>query len=160
MRFLPLALVLAASCSKEDVTPPDIAANKQRIWETIKAYHEAGDKGDVETMATFLAPEITLFKGHEDFVRTKEEAVKELTERVKYFQGVAPEPGPEKKQSRATIIGRDVINITGDVAVVTYVASLGPSVRGAITAVLRRSQGKWLISHLHESWPPLVKPGK
>src|SRR2546427_12449307 len=96
MRFLPLALVLAASCSKEDVMPPDIAANKQRIWETIKAYHEAGDKGDVETMATYFAPEITLFKGQEDFVRTKDEAVKELTERVNDYQG----------QSRAAILWR------------------------------------------------------
>ena len=151
MRFLPLVLVLAASCSKEDVTPPDIAANKQMIWETIKAYHEAGDKGEVQTMATYLAPEIALIKGPEDLVRTKEAAVRELTDRLK---NVPPE------QKRATIIGREVINITGDVAVVTYVASVGPSVRGAITAVLRRSQGKWLISHLHESWPPLVKPGK
>jgi ketosteroid isomerase-like protein len=147
MRFLPIALLLAASCSREDSPPPDIGANKQKIWDVIKAYHEAGDKGDVETMATFLAPEMTLFKGQEDFVRTKEEAVKEITERVKYFQG----------QSRNTLLGREVINITGDIGVVTYVASVGTQ-RAAITAVLRRSQGKWLLSHLHESWPALDKP--
>ena len=149
MRFLALALLLAASCTKEDAPPPDIGANKQKIWDVIKAYHEAGDKGDVETMASYLAPEITLFKGAEDFVRTKDEVVKELTERVKAFQG----------QSRNTLLGREVINITGDIGVVTYVASVGTQ-RAAITAVLRRSQGKWLLSHLHESWPAVEKPHK
>jgi ketosteroid isomerase-like protein len=142
MRSAALVLLLLASCSKEDTPPPDIGANKQKIWDTIKAYHEAGDKADVETMATYLAPEMTLFKGQEDFVRTRDEAVKEITERVKAFQG----------QSRNTLLGREVINITGDVGVVTYVASVGTQ-RAAITAVLRRSQGKWLLSHLHESWP-------
>jgi hypothetical protein len=90
---------------------------------------------------------MTLFKGQEDFVRTKDEAVREITERVKSFQG----------QSRNTLLGREVINITGDIGVVTYVASVGTQ-RAAITAVLRRSQGKWLLSHLHESWPPIEKP--
>jgi ketosteroid isomerase-like protein len=149
MRFLPLVLLLAASCSKDDSPPPDIGANKQKIWDVIKAYHEAGDKADVPTMMTYFAPEITLFKGAEDFVRNKDEAEKELTERVKYYQG----------QSRNTLLGREVINITGDIGVVTYVASVGTQ-RAAITAVLRRSQGKWLLSHLHESWPAIEKPHK
>jgi|ERR1043166_6719 len=148
MRFLPLALLLAASCNKEDVTPPNIAANKQQIWETIKAYHEAGDKPDVEIMATYFAPEITIFKGAEDFVRGKDDCVRELVKRTKQYEG----------QNRATILGREVINITGDVAVVTYVASVGTQ-RAAITAVLRRTpEKKWLLSHLHESWPPPSAP--
>lgn len=147
MRFLPLALLLAASCNKEDVTPPDIGASKQQIWETIKAFHEAGDKGDVEKMAMYLTPDIAIFKGAEDFARGKDDAARELTHRVKKFEG----------QSRATILGREVINITGDNAVVTYVASVGTD-RGAITAVLRRTpEKKWLLSHLHESWPPEPK---
>jgi ketosteroid isomerase-like protein len=142
MRFLTLALLLA-SCSKEDA-PPDVSASKHAIWETIKAYHDAGDKGNVADMAAFLAPEITLSDGLEDFIRGKDEAMKKITDRVKMYEG----------QRRATILGREVINITGDVAVVTYVASVGPSLRSGITAVLRRSQGKWLISHIHENWQP------
>jgi ketosteroid isomerase-like protein len=117
------------------------------IRETIKSYHEAGDKGDVEKMCTYLAPEVSMFKGQEDFVRTLEECRKELIERVKKFEG----------QSRATLLGREAISITGDVAVTTYVASVG-TLRAPITAVFRRSQGKWLIIHLHESWPAPAPP--
>jgi ketosteroid isomerase-like protein len=112
------------------------------IWDAIKAYHDAGDKGDVDTMAQYLAPEVSMFKGQEDFVRTREACLKELTERVKRFEG----------QARNTLLGREVISITGDVAVTTYVASVGTQ-RAPITAVFRRSEGRWLIIHLHESWP-------
>lgn len=135
-----VALLLGLGCSES--LPPDIQANKQLIWDVLKAYHAAGDKGDVDTMASFLAPEATIFKGTEDFARPKEEAVKELTDRVKYYEG----------QKRDTLLGREQINITGDVGVATYVASVGTQ-RAGITAVLRRTQNKWQISHLHESWP-------
>lgn len=137
-----LALLALAACGN-DGPPPDIQANKQAIWDVLKAYHTAGDKGDVDIMASHLAPEVAIFKGQEDFARPKEEAVRELTERVKTYQG----------QSRSTLLGREEIHITGDVGVATYVASVGTQ-RAGITAVLRRSQGKWMISHLHESWPP------
>lgn len=141
MRHAPaVALLALAACSES--LPPDIQANKQAIWDVLKAYHAAGDKGDVDTMAAHLAPEAAIFKGAEDFARPKEEAVKELTDRVKFFEG----------QKRDTLLGREQINITGDVGVATYVASVGTQ-RAGITAVLRRSQGKWQISHLHESWP-------
>jgi ketosteroid isomerase-like protein len=142
MRLWPGALLLFLSACGDDAPPPDIQASKQSIWDVMKAYHAAGDKGDVDTMASYFAPEATVFKGQEDFARPKEEAVKELTDRVKQFEG----------QKRDTLLGREVINITGDVAVVTYVASVGTQ-RTGITAVLRRTAGKWLISHVHESWP-------
>ena len=145
MRFLP-ALLLALCACGEAPLPPDIQASKQAIWDVVKAYHGAGDKGDVDVMAAHLAPEAAIFKGAEDFARPKEEAVKELTDRVKQYEG----------QKRDTLLGREQINITGDVGVVTYVASVGTQ-RTGITAVLRRTQGKWLISHLHESWPPPKK---
>jgi ketosteroid isomerase-like protein len=142
MRLLPaVALLSFAGCSG-DTPPPDIQANKQAIWDVVKAYHAAGDKADVDTMATFLAPEAAIFKGSEDFARPKDEAVKELTNRVKYYEN----------QARSTLLGREEINITGDVGVATYVASVGTQ-RAGITAVLRRTQGKWQISHIHESWP-------
>ncbi|HEX7896364.1 MAG TPA: nuclear transport factor 2 family protein [Planctomycetota bacterium] len=141
MRLSPAVALLALAACGESL-PPDIGANKNAIWEVLKAYHRAGDQGDVDIMASHLAPEATIFKGAEDFARPKEEAVKELTDRVKYFQG----------QSRSTLLGREEINITGDVGVATYVASVGTQ-RAGITAVLRRTQGKWQISHLHESWP-------
>ena len=141
MRLSPAVALLALAACSEGL-PPDIQANKQAIWDVLKAYHAAGDKGDVDTMAAYLAPEAAIFKGSEDFARPKEEAVKELTERVKTYEG----------QKRDTLLGREQINITGDVGVATYVASVLTQ-RAGITAVLRRSQGKWQISHLHESWP-------
>jgi len=134
--------LLTAGCGKDDTPPPDLAQSREMIRETIKSYHEAGDKGDVDTMVRLLAPEVSMFKGQEDFVRGLEECRRELIERVKKFEG----------QSRATLLGRETISITGDVAVTTYVASVG-TLRAPITAVFRRSQGKWLIIHLHESWP-------
>lgn len=143
MKFLALASLFAlASCSRKDEPPPDIQATKQTIWEVVKAYHAAGDKGDVPIMKSYLAPEIRMFKGLEDFAAGVEECTAELTERVKRFEG----------QHRNTLLGREFISITGDVAVVTYVANVG-QLRAPITAVFRKSQGKWLLSHLHESWP-------
>ena len=141
MRLSPAVALLALAACSEGL-PPDIQANKQAIWDVLKAYHKAGDKADVDTMASYLAPEATIFKGTEDFARPKDEAVKELTDRVNYY----------KDQTRSTLLGREEINITGDVGVATYVASVGNQ-RAGITAVLRRTQGKWQISHLHESWP-------
>ena len=108
----------------------------------IKKYHAAGDVGDVDTMKALLAPEISMFKGQEDFVRGIEACTAELTERVSGFKG----------QTRNTLLGRDEFNITGDLAVVTYVANVGAQ-RAAITAVFRRFEGRWRIAHLHESWP-------
>ena len=55
MRFLPAALLLLTACG-DPATPPDIAASKNAIWEVMKAYHGAGDKADVDTMASYLAP--------------------------------------------------------------------------------------------------------
>ena len=88
MRLSPAVALLALAACGESL-PPDIGANKNAIWEVLKAYHRAGDKGDVDTMASYLAPEATIFKGKEDFARPKDEAVKELTDRVKYFEGQA-----------------------------------------------------------------------
>ncbi len=147
MRALPLLLLLLASaCSKDDAVPPDIAQSRESIREVIKKYHAAGDVADVDTMKSLLAPEISMFKGQEDFVRGIEACTAELTERVKGFEG----------QKRNTLLGRDEFNITGDLAVVTYVANVGAQ-RAAITAVFRRFEGRWRIAHLHESWPPAGK---
>ncbi|HYE97555.1 MAG TPA: nuclear transport factor 2 family protein, partial [Planctomycetota bacterium] len=103
--------VLAAACGDSNVPPPDIAQSREMIRETIKAYHEAGDKGDTDRMATFLAPEVSMFKGQEDFARGRDECVRELVNRVKAYEG----------QTRNTLLGREVISITGDIAVTTYV---------------------------------------
>ena len=149
MRPGTLFLLISLAACGESGPPPDIAQSKQMIWDTIKAYHDAGDKGDVDRMCTYLGPEVSMFKGQEDFVRTIEECRKELIERVKRFSG----------QPRNTLLGREFIDVTGDVAVTTYVASVGTQ-RAPITAVFRRSQGKWLIIHLHESWPAPPAPSK
>ena len=142
-RCAPAFLLLAlAACSKGDPMPPDIAQSREMIREVIRKYHDAGDKGDVDTMKGFLSPEISMFKGQEDFVRGIEACTAELTERVKRFEG----------QTRNTLLGREEISITGDLAIATYVANVG-ALRAAITAVFRRFEGRWRIAHLHESWP-------
>ncbi len=149
MRFIPLlTLTLAAAgCSKEPPPPPDEPANKQLIWETIKAYHEAGDKGDVSKMVALLSPKVSLVKGHEDVARGVEDVEKELTNRVDSYKG----------QARSTLLGKERITIMGDTAVVDYVASVGTQ-RGLISAVCQRSGGKWYLVHLHDSWTSPAPP--
>ena len=143
MRFLlPFLLIPLAACSRESAIPLHDAQSKQMIWDAIKTYHEAGDKGDVATMKTLLAPEVSLVASHDDVIRGYDNVVRALTDRVKSYEG----------QSRSTITGKEVISITGDSALVTYVASVGTQ-RGIITAVCRRNKdSKWLISHLHDTW--------
>lgn len=134
-------LILAASCSKE-APPPELAATKQMIWEVLKAYHDAGDKADVASMKKLLAPEVSLVVAHDDVVRGYDAVVKTLTDRVKTYEGTP----------RSTITGKEVISVTGDVALVTYIASVETH-RGLITAVLRRTKdGAWQIAHLHDTW--------
>jgi ketosteroid isomerase-like protein len=136
-----LLLVLAA-CSKEGPPPLDIAQSKQMIWDAIKDYHDSGDKGDIDKIGTLLAPEVSLVLSHEDVIRGHDSVLRALRDRMKTYEG----------QSRSTITGKEVISITGDMALVTYVASVGTQ-RGIITAVCRRNKdGKWLISHIHDTW--------
>ena len=151
MRFLIpiLLLALPAGCSKDSAIPLDIAQSKQMIWDSIKAYHEAGDKGDMPTIKTLLAPEVSLVVSHEDVIRGYDNVVRALQDRVKSYEG----------QNRSTITGKEVISITGDSALVTYVASVGTQ-RGIITAVCRRNKdNKWLIAHMHDTWS-MPQPAK
>lgn len=142
MRFLPLALVLAVSCGKDDAPPPDINVTRTLIREVIEKYHAAGDDKDVPVMKSFLTPDVSMFRGKEEFARGIDQCVDELTTRVSMFKG-----------KRKTLLGQVYIDPMGDMAVATYVAGVD-NLRAPITAVFHRSQGKWLIKHLHESWPP------
>lgn len=139
--FAAAALLLLSACSKEGPIPLDLAQSKQMIWETIKSYHDAADKGDVATIKTLLAPEVSLVVSHDDVVRG-DQVVRTIQDRVKSYEGT----------SRSTITGKEVISVTGDIAYVTYVASVGTQ-RGVITAVCRRTKdNKWLIAHVHDTW--------
>lgn len=151
MRFLPIALVFAAACSKDDAPPPDINVTRTLIRELIEKYHTAGDAGDVDTMKSLLTPDVTMFRGAEEFARGIDQCVEELTTRVATF----------KDQKRRTFLASVTIEPIGDMAVATYVASVG-TLHAPITAVFRRTQGKWYIKHLHESWKSIVveKPPK
>ena len=152
MRFLlPLLLLLVpTACSKDSSIPLDIAQSREMIRETLKSYHDAGDKGDMATIKTLLAPEVSLVVSHEDVIRGYDNVVRALTDRMKSYEN----------QSRSTITGKEVISITGDSALVTYVASVGTQ-RGIITAVCRRNKdNKWLIAHLHDTWSMPAAPKK
>jgi len=143
MRFAAASfLLLLGACSKEGPPPLDIAQSKQMIWDAIKAYHDAGDKGDIDIISTLLAPEVSLVVSHDDVIRGHDVVLRALRDRVKGYEG----------QSRSTITGKELISITGDMALVTYVASVGTQ-RGIITAVCRRNKdSKWLIAHIHDTW--------
>ena len=144
-----LVFLLTASCSGEAPPPPDLAANKQAIWDALKSYHDASDKGDVDVMKTLLAPEVSLVKSHDEVVKGYDNVVRELTDRVKIYEG----------ERRSTLLGKETISVTGESAFVSYVGNVGTQ-RAVITAVFRRSQGKWLIAHLHDTWSNPAVPAK
>lgn len=141
-------LLFLGACSREAPPPLDIAQSKQMIWDAIKLYHDAGDKGDLDTIQSLLAPEVSVVIGTDDVIRGHDQVVRALRDRMKAYEG----------ESRSTITGKEVISITGDMALVTYVASVGTQ-RGIITAVCRRNKdSKWLIAHIHDTWSmPAVK---
>lgn len=143
MKHTAAILLLALSaCSKEAPLTPDMAVSKQSIWDSIKAYHDAGDKGDISLIKPLLAPEVSLVLSHEEVARGFEAVVRALTDRMKTYEG----------QARSTITGKEVISLAGDSALVTYVANVGTQ-RGLITAVCRRNKdGQWKIAHLHDTW--------
>ena len=142
MRILAVALLaLLGACSKDGTIPLAEAQSREMIRDTMKAYHEAGDKSDISTIKTLLAPDVSLVISHEDVVRGYDDVIKALSNRIKSYDG-----------PRSTITGKEVISIKGDTALVTYIANVGTQ-RGIVTAVYTRNKdNKWLISHLHDTW--------
>jgi ketosteroid isomerase-like protein len=143
MRMLPVvATVLLASCGKKEEPSPNVQADKQTIWDRLKAFHSAGGRGDVDAMGALLSPDCAMFKGDADFVKGQEACLAEIRERVKSLDS-SKEPKP--------LFGNEDIVLADDVAVARYMVSVG-SKHAAVTAVLRRLQGQWMIVSLHESW--------
>lgn len=150
MRILvAIPLLLLGACSKDSAMPLDVAQSKQMIWDAIKAYHEGCDKGEMDTVKPLLAPEISLVISNDEMIRGYDAVVRVLTDATK----------KNEVKARSTITGKEVISVTGDVALVTYVASV-ENQRGIITVVCRRNKdNKWLIAHIHDTWsmPPPKK---
>ena len=135
-------LVLLGACSKDAPIPLDIAQNKQMIWDLIKAYHDASDKSDLDVIKTLVTPDISMVMSHDDVIRGQESVLRALRDRFKTYDG----------QSRSTITGKEMIKPDGNIALVTYVASVGTQ-RGIITVICSRNKdNKWLIAHLHDTW--------
>jgi len=129
--------------------PLDIAQNKQMIWEVIKSYHDASDKGDLDVIQTLLTPDASIVMGTEDVIRGKDAVLRALRDQMKTWDG----------KGRSTITGKEVIKPDGNIALVTYVASVGNQ-RVIITAICSRNKdNKWLISHIHDTLS-IVSPKK
>ncbi len=140
------ALLLLGACSKDGPIPLADAQSREMIREAIKAFHEAHDKGDLTSIKGLLAPDVSLVLSHEDVVRGYEDTLKALNTQMKSLDS-----------GRSTITGKELINIKGETALVTYIASTTAQ-RGIISAVFTRTKdNKWVISHLHESWSPPTK---
>ena len=142
MRLIAASLLLLlGACSKEGPPPLDIAQSKQMIWDAIKLYHDASDKDEIGIIKTLLAPEVSLVVAGNDVIRGQDNVIRALTDRMKSVEG----------KSRVTITGKEVISVTGDMALVTYLANVGNE-RGIITVVCRRNKdNKWLIAHIHDT---------
>ena len=146
MRFVAaILLVLMGACSKEAPMPLDIAQNKQMIWDTIKAYHDAADKSDLDSIKPLLTPDVSMVMTSDDAIRGQEAVLRALRDRFKSYKGTP-----------STITGKELIKPDGNSALVTYVASTTLQ-RGIITVICSRNKdNKWLIAHIHETWsaPP------
>jgi len=151
MRIAATALLaLAGACGGEGPMPLDVAQNKQMIWEVIKQYHECVDKAEMGKMETLFAPEASLVLSHDaDVIRGKDPVLKAIEAKIDALD----------QKNRSTITGKEVIKPEGNIALVTYVASVGAQ-RGIITVICTRSKdNKWLISHIHDTWS-MEKPPK
>ena len=135
-------LLFLGACSKDAPIPLDIAQNKQMIWDTIKAYHDASDKGDLDIIKTLLTPDVSMVMTPDDVVRGQESVLRALRDRFKTYDG----------RPQSTITGKEMIKPDGNTALVTYVASMNQQ-RGIITVICSRNKdNKWLIAHLHDTW--------
>ena len=135
-------LLFLGACSKDAPIPLDIAQNKQMIWDTIKAYHDASDKGDLDIIKTLLTPDVSMVMSPDDVVRGQESVLRALRDRFKTYDG----------RPQSTITGKEMIKPDGNTALVTYVASMNQQ-RGIITVICSRNKdNKWLIAHLHDTW--------
>ena len=124
--------------------PPDVAQSKMMVWETIKAYHEAFDNGKSSVIGSLLSPDVSMVINFDDVIRGRDPVVQAIEARIDAYG----------KEKRSTIIGKEQIKPEGDTAWVTYVGSVGTQ-RGVITAICKRNKdGKWLISHIHDTWSP------
>jgi ketosteroid isomerase-like protein len=140
-------LLFLGACSKEAPMPLDIAQSKQMIWEVIKAYHDASDKDDLDVIQTLLTPDASIVLGREDVIRGRENVLRALRDQMKSWGG----------KPRSTITGKEVIKPDGNIALVTYVASVGTD-RGIITAICSRNKdNKWQIAHMHDTTNPNLR---
>src|SRR5215510_5295872 len=129
MRILAaILLILMGACSKEAPMPLDIAQNKQMIWDTIKAYHDASDKSDIDIIKTLTTPDVSMVMSPEDVVRGQEFVLRALRDRFRSYKG---QPN--------TITGKELIKPDGNSALVTYVASTNTQ-RGTITMICSRNK--------------------
>ena len=126
--------------------------NEREIREIIEARHAAQRAGDVSTMLSYYASEVVMF--------TLAPPLRQLTD--------PHDPGPVEKWL-ATFeapptreVSRLEITADGDVAFATSIDSMSAVPKGAAegftmwfraTIGLRRIDGRWLITHEHDSVP-------
>ena len=152
MRFAAASLlILLGACSKEAPMPLDIAQNKQMIWELIKTYHDSVDKKELAILETLFTPNVSLVLSNDtDVIRGQEQVLRAIRDRAENWDA----------KTRSTITGKEVITPDGNLALVTYVASVGIQ-RGIITTICSRNKdNKWLIAHVHDTWSMNPPPKK
>ena len=152
MRLIAATLLLfLGACSKEAPMSLDMAQNKMMIWETIKSYHEGVDKHNLDLIQTLFTPDVSLVMSlDQDVIRGQDFVLRAIRDRMKNWDS----------ETRSTITGKEVIKPDGNIALVTYVASVGNQ-RGIITTICSRNKdNKWLISHIHDTWSMNPAPKK
>lgn len=144
MRTLGATLLLAvASCSGDAVDP---AAAKTEIEKLLRQYHEAYDRADVDAVGAMLDPDVSISDPPHGFIRGKERCVEHLR------KGMLRIREKDLVGKRATLFGPIQVDVSGPVAVATYVGMVREEREQAntvFTRVFRRSEGRWLILTEH-----------
>lgn len=134
--LLLIAALLACGCTS--LADRDQAAVRQLVDRFVRSVNEA----NTENFVQCFAPDATAFfpSPANAMRRTGRDAIR-----------VAVAPAFAAGSPAARVEPRDLtIDVEGDAALVTFDAGSGTR-HARRTLVLRRSQGQWLITHLHAS---------
>lgn len=143
MKVLPAVLLLAlASCSGS--VDPETA--KVDVEKFIRHYHDVYDRADEAAVLAMLDPDVSISDPPHGFVRGKDRCAEHLQ------KGMARLRDKGLVGKRTTLFGPIQVDVSGNIAIATYVALVREDKDQAntiFTRVFRYRSGKWLILTEH-----------
>ncbi|MEV8631604.1 nuclear transport factor 2 family protein [Streptosporangium sp. NPDC051023] len=118
---------------------------REAVWAVITAMYDAYQRGDRAGIDRLLHPEATIWDSADPVLITSREQLEKVRD-------ARPEDGPAETGVRAY---DEVVDVWHDTALARYLLRVdfteGEPEIVRTTAVLRLSDGEWLIVHIHEN---------